>query len=73
MTEQQHGPPSPRAAVEEYQRDVDFVRQFFRRYDYILDNTRFQTVLALAQERVAELARRAEAAEQDEIAWRGGP
>ena len=74
MSEEQNKPLSPRAHVERYQQAIDYVRRGFRQFrvtdSEYLDLT---TVIALAQERVAELSRRAEAAEQDEIAWRGGP
>ena len=71
MSEQQNTPPSPRTEVERFQEAIDYVRRFTTAY--VRFDDRFATVLSLAQERVAELSRRAEAAEQDEIAWRAGP
>lgn len=74
MSEEQNKPPSPRAQVERYQEAINFVRMLHRISDFTDQNyVKYITVLSLAQERVAELTRRAEAAEQDEIAWRGGP
>ena len=74
MSEEKNKPPSPRAEVERHQKAIVFVREFFCREDNgRVAAQHLATVLALAQERVAELSRRAEAAEQDEIAWRGGP
>ena len=78
MSKQQQGTPSPRAEVERYQHAIDLVRFNFLDTLSYLQTTTFERsqlgiVLALAQERVAELSRCAEAAEQDEIAWRGGP
>ena len=74
MSEEQNKPPSPRAEVEQYQRAIDFVRQLPDIFQFAGSARALtMTVVALAQERVAELSRRAEAAEQDEIAWRGGP